>query len=72
MAILTFIKYFYGFYSIIIFYARYKNIYSTLSKNTQLIQHLAHFEPTPDMEWLIQGDFGKVLVGKFSNISILN
>ena len=35
-----------------------------------------HFEPTPDMEWLIhypkKENFGIVLVGKFSNILILD
>ena len=34
----------------------------------QIIQHLTHFGPTPDMEWLTtlskKGNFGIVLVGK--------
>ena len=61
---LTFIKYFYGFYSILstctkILFLQYPEVriftllHPKYSHKTQIIQHLTHFRPAPGMEWFI-------------------
>ena len=60
---LTFIKYFYGFYSILLYALKYSlqypevRIFTLLhpkySHEPQIIRHLTHFGPAPGMKWFI-------------------